>query len=114
MGLLKVSVIVPPLPPSEPVPLNPREPLIGAALMFEAKLATSKRKTMPAGKRNFRGVIARSYGSLRRTAIEIARRRLTAKRLYWQTHETNLAARSLYDKVAERSGFIVYRKQLEK
>jgi GNAT superfamily N-acetyltransferase len=33
-----------------------------------------------------------------------------ASRLYWQTHETNLTARKLYDKVAERSGFIVYRK----
>ena len=28
------------------------------------------------------------------------------------THETNAVARSLYDKVAERSGFLVYRKVL--
>jgi GNAT superfamily N-acetyltransferase len=34
-----------------------------------------------------------------------------ATRVYWQTHETNLTAMKLYDKVAERSGFIVYRKQ---
>lgn len=33
-----------------------------------------------------------------------------APRVYWQTHETNLTAQRLYDKVAERSGFIVYRK----
>ena len=33
-------------------------------------------------------------------------------RVYWQTHETNAIAMRLYDKVAERSGFIVYRKQL--
>jgi GNAT superfamily N-acetyltransferase len=33
-------------------------------------------------------------------------------RIYWQTHETNATARALYDRVAERSGFIVYRKQL--
>ena len=33
-----------------------------------------------------------------------------ASRVYWQTHETNLTAQALYDKVAERSGFIVYRK----
>jgi len=33
-------------------------------------------------------------------------------RVYWQTHETNNVARRLYDKVAERSGFIVYRKLL--
>jgi GNAT superfamily N-acetyltransferase len=31
-------------------------------------------------------------------------------RVYWQTHETNSTARQLYDKVAEFSGFIVYRK----
>ena len=33
-----------------------------------------------------------------------------AARVYWLTHETNLAARHLYDKVAENSGFLVYRK----
>jgi GNAT superfamily N-acetyltransferase len=33
-------------------------------------------------------------------------------RVYWQTHETNRTARELYDKVAELSGFIVYRKPL--
>jgi GNAT superfamily N-acetyltransferase len=31
-------------------------------------------------------------------------------RVYWQTHETNSVAMRLYDKVAEKSGFIVYRK----
>jgi GNAT superfamily N-acetyltransferase len=30
-------------------------------------------------------------------------------RVYWQTHETNAAAMRLYDQVAERSGFVVYR-----
>jgi len=33
-------------------------------------------------------------------------------RVYWQTHETNLTAQRLYETVAERSGFIVYRKPL--
>jgi len=33
-------------------------------------------------------------------------------RVYWQTHESNATAMRLYDKVADRSGFIVYRKQL--
>jgi GNAT superfamily N-acetyltransferase len=33
-------------------------------------------------------------------------------RVYWQTHETNRAARLLYDKVAEHQGFIIYRKQV--
>ena len=31
-------------------------------------------------------------------------------RVYWHTHETNATARLLYDKVADDSGFIVYRK----
>ena len=31
-----------------------------------------------------------------------------AKRVYWQTHETNAAGRLLYDKVARHHGFIVY------
>jgi GNAT superfamily N-acetyltransferase len=31
-------------------------------------------------------------------------------RVYWQTHESNLTAQRLYDGVAEKSGFIVYRK----
>ena len=33
-----------------------------------------------------------------------------SSRVYWQTHETNATAMKLYDKVAERSGFVVYRK----
>jgi GNAT superfamily N-acetyltransferase len=33
-------------------------------------------------------------------------------RVYWQTHETNTAAMKLYDKVAEKSGFLVYRRAL--
>jgi GNAT superfamily N-acetyltransferase len=35
-----------------------------------------------------------------------------ASRVYWQTHETNASAMKLYDQVAERSGFIVYRRQV--
>jgi GNAT superfamily N-acetyltransferase len=33
-------------------------------------------------------------------------------RVYWHTQETNQVAMQLYDKVAERSGFIVYRRML--
>lgn len=39
-------------------------------------------------------------------------RRAGCGRVYWQTHESNAAAQRLYDGVAERSGFIVYRKLL--
>ncbi|ACD21363.1 GNAT family N-acetyltransferase [Paraburkholderia phytofirmans] len=35
-----------------------------------------------------------------------------SQRVYWQTHETNQTAMKLYDKVADRSGFVVYRKAL--
>jgi GNAT superfamily N-acetyltransferase len=34
-----------------------------------------------------------------------------APRVYWQTHESNEKAIELYDQVAERSGFIVYRRR---
>jgi GNAT superfamily N-acetyltransferase len=34
-------------------------------------------------------------------------------RVYWHTHESNHTAMKLYDKVAEHSGFVVYRKNIE-
>ena len=33
-------------------------------------------------------------------------------RVYWQTHESNSTAMKLYDRVAKRSGFVVYRKDI--
>ncbi|MFI4975504.1 MAG: GNAT family N-acetyltransferase [Caulobacterales bacterium] len=33
-------------------------------------------------------------------------------RVYWQTHETNEVAMRLYDQVADKSGFLVYRREL--
>jgi GNAT superfamily N-acetyltransferase len=33
-------------------------------------------------------------------------------RVYWQTHETNTVAMQLYNKVADRSGFVVYRQNI--
>jgi GNAT superfamily N-acetyltransferase len=41
-----------------------------------------------------------------------AARAARAERVYWTTHETNTTAMRLYDDVAERSGFVVYRKAL--
>ena len=35
-----------------------------------------------------------------------------APRVYWQTHESNVTAMRLYDQMAEKSGFVVYRKLL--
>jgi len=40
-------------------------------------------------------------------------RRRGAPRVYWSTHETNHNARKLYDRVADQSGFILYRKLLD-
>lgn len=39
-------------------------------------------------------------------------RKAGAARVYWQTHETNHTARRLYDAIAERTGFLVYRMAL--
>ena len=36
-----------------------------------------------------------------------------SSRVYWQTHETNQTAMKLYDRMADRSGFVVYRKALD-
>ncbi|RWL75852.1 MAG: GNAT family N-acetyltransferase [Mesorhizobium sp.] len=35
-----------------------------------------------------------------------------ANRVYWLTHETNHTAMQLYDRIGNRSGFVVYRKML--
>ena len=43
-------------------------------------------------------------------AVEDRARAAGASRIYWLTHETNADARVLYDRLAERSGFIQYRK----
>ena len=39
-------------------------------------------------------------------------RRAASPRVYWLTHESNAEAMRLYDRVADRSGFIQYRKVL--
>jgi GNAT superfamily N-acetyltransferase len=44
-------------------------------------------------------------------AVAARAREAGAERLYWLTHETNHTAMRLYDAVAERSGFIVYRRR---
>ena len=58
---------------------------------------------------------ARGQGVGRLLIEEVYRRAKDAGsgRVYWQTHETNAVAMQLYDKVAERSGFVVYRKSVQ-
>lgn len=41
-------------------------------------------------------------------AVNDAAVRAGAGRVYWHTHETNTTAQRLYDRVAERPGFILY------
>jgi GNAT superfamily N-acetyltransferase len=55
---------------------------------------------------------ARGQGIGRALIEEVYRRAAQAGsgRVYWQTHETNATAMKLYDKVAEKSGFVIYRK----
>jgi len=45
-------------------------------------------------------------------AVYASARAAGAARVYWQTHETNATAMRLYDQVAEKSGFLVYRKDV--
>ena len=57
---------------------------------------------------------ARGKGVGRALIEEVYRiaREAGSARVYWLTHETNDMAMKLYDKVAEKSGFVVYRKPL--
>ena len=45
-------------------------------------------------------------------AVYAQARAAGSSRVYWQTHETNATAMRLYDQVAEKSGFLVYRKEV--
>lgn len=45
-------------------------------------------------------------------AVYAKARAASSSRVYWQTHESNARAMVLYNDVASRSGFLVYRKEL--
>ena len=58
---------------------------------------------------------ARRAGGVGRRLIEHVYREAAAlgcSRVHWLTHETNTEAMHLYDKIADRSGFVQYRKVL--
>lgn len=55
------------------------------------------------GKGVGRALIEAVYGEAAKAGIP---------RVYWQTHETNAAAMRLYDQLAEKSGFVVYRRMI--
>ena len=52
-------------------------------------------------------------GRLLIDAVAAKARGLGCSRVHWLTHETNHDAMRLYDKVAERSGFVQYRIRLD-
>jgi GNAT superfamily N-acetyltransferase len=56
---------------------------------------------------------ARGQGVGRALIEEVYRRaaQVGSAKVYWQTHETNIHAMKLYDKVAKKSGFIIYSKE---
>jgi GNAT superfamily N-acetyltransferase len=54
----------------------------------------------------------RGVGEALIEAVADAARAQNAARVYWLTHETNAAGRSLYDRVARHAGFIHYIKDL--
>ena len=62
----------------------------------------------------FTAETARGKGVGRALIEEVYQRAAIANsnRVYWQTHESNSTAMKLYDKIAEKSGFVVYRKAL--
>lgn len=45
-------------------------------------------------------------------AVYAQAREAGSPRVYWQTHETNHTAMRLYDQLADKSGFLVYRRML--
>jgi GNAT superfamily N-acetyltransferase len=58
------------------------------------------------------GARKRGLGRALIEAVYREARAAGAPRVYWTTHETNTTAQALYDTLAERSGFIQYRKVL--
>ncbi len=62
----------------------------------------------------FTAEAARGQGIGRRLieAVYRAAQKAGVSRIYWHTHESNATAQALYDKIAEKSGFIVYRHTL--
>jgi len=62
----------------------------------------------------FTAAAARGHGVGRAliSAVYDRARAAGATRVYWQTHETNHVAQALYDRIAKRSGFIVYRQNV--
>lgn len=59
------------------------------------------------------GARGKGVGRALIAAVYAAARAQGLPRVYWQTHETNATAMQLYDRIAEKSGFLVYRKLID-
>jgi GNAT superfamily N-acetyltransferase len=68
------------------------------------------RLLLSAGPVHRRGGARQGAGRALIEAVYERAREAGASRVYWLTHESNEVARGLYDKVADRSGFIQYRR----
>ncbi|NIX77594.1 GNAT family N-acetyltransferase [Microvirga terricola] len=102
--------------------LNPAEPMHGLAALFDDEIVgivhyLYHRSTWIPGnycylQDLFTSEKARNKGVGRALIEAVATRAKAdgASRVYWLTHETNVSAQALYDKVASRSGFIQYRR----
>jgi GNAT superfamily N-acetyltransferase len=58
------------------------------------------------------GLRGKGVGRALIEAVYMRAKEAGATRVYWMTHETNATAMTLYDKVAMKSGFLQYRKEL--
>ena len=56
-------------------------------------------------------VLGRGIGRLLIEHVYAQAQTAGSSRVHWLTQETNYPGRQLYDRIAERSGFIQYRKQ---
>ncbi|HEY5336850.1 MAG TPA: GNAT family N-acetyltransferase, partial [Rhizomicrobium sp.] len=58
------------------------------------------------------GLRGKGVGRALIEAVYAAAKDAGASRVYWMTHETNHTAMKLYDAIADKSGFLQYRKAL--
>ena len=90
----------------------------GADLVGLAHYLFHRNTLMPAGtcylQDLFTSEAARGKGVGRRLIQVVYKQAKSAgaTRVYWHTHETNAVAMALYDKLAARTGFVVYRQDL--
>ena len=104
--------------------LDPGEPMFALVAEREAKLVglahylyhrNTTMRTMTCYLQDlFADPAARGTGVGRKLieAVYAAAKDAGSPRVYWQTHASNATAQLLYDRIAVKSGFIVYRKDL--